>query len=86
MQVGHDLTVDKTSRQLAEHIVVFTENATHCSHSNSVGFSTIQIVRFALVHESGDRFLMVFRVMGKGLVCSGQFQQRIEAHVLAFTQ
>src|SRR5690606_32771965 len=38
MQVGHDLAVDETSRQLAEHIVVFTENATHCTHSNSVGF------------------------------------------------
>ena len=29
---------------------------------------------------------MVFRVMGQRLVCSGQFQQRIEAHVLTFTQ
>src|SRR5690606_1948525 len=35
--MGHDLTVDETPRQLTEHIVVFTENATHYTHSNSVG-------------------------------------------------
>ncbi|MCY1347242.1 hypothetical protein D9M69_333480 [compost metagenome] len=86
MQVGHDLTVDETSCQLAEHIVVFTENATHCTYSNSVGFSTIQITRLALVHEGSDRLLVIFRVMGQGLVGGRQLQQRIEAHVLAFTQ
>lgn len=71
MQVGYDLAVDETPRQLAEHIVVFTENATHCIHSNSVGFSTIQIIRLALVHERRNRFLVILGVMGQGLVGGG---------------
>jgi hypothetical protein len=33
VQMGHDFAVDEAARHVAEHLVVFTENGSHCFSS-----------------------------------------------------
>ncbi|MNI82715.1 hypothetical protein D3C73_1394580 [compost metagenome] len=72
-----DLGLDETSDLIAEHLVILAEDLAHFELRLAVGEAC-----GTLFKHGRHGFCMIGGVVRQRLVCSGQFQQGAEAHVL----